>query len=39
MILDYTEILEDVTIFISLMFLVTVTLTPVSLIGALAIRK
>ena len=35
MILDYTEILEDITIFISLMFLVTVTLTPVSLIGLL----
>jgi hypothetical protein len=35
LILDYTEILEDVTIFISLIFLVTVTLTPVSLIGLL----
>ena len=35
MILDYTEILEDVTIFIYLIFLVTVTHTPVSLIGLL----
>jgi len=35
LLLDYTENLEDVTIFISLIFLVTVTLTPVSLIGLL----
>ena len=35
LLLDYTEILGDVTIFISLIFLVTVTLTPVALIGLL----
>lgn len=33
LLLDYAENLEDATIFISLVFLVTVTLTPVSLIG------
>jgi uncharacterized membrane protein len=33
LLLDYAENLEDVTVFVSLVFLVTVTLTPVALIG------
>ena len=33
LLLDHTAVLEDITTFISLIFLVTVTLTPVSLIG------